>query len=605
MASNNTSREDIVAKPERAADGLWSPSKRDFGTNSQPVEEARKTRQKWILLGVLVGLVVIAAIVVGVLFATKVLPGSNSADIAASVGGAAPADSDGNNSNSGSPLPSATSQTGASQPSGSPKLSSKCSTASDIPSSAKGGSADVTSWSDMLDFNCTFTDETVGGLSIAGLNATWDDSKQANSKVPALNKPWGSYAERPLRGVSLGGWLSLEPFITPSLFEYSPSEGVVDEFTLCKKLGKDAAKVLEKHYSTFITEQDFKDIADAGLDHIRVPFSYWAVRTYDDDPYPAGLSWRYLLRGIEWARKHGLRIKLDLHGLPGSQNGWNHSGRQGKIGWLKTSPDGRRNLQRSLDVHDQLSKFFAQDRYRNVVAFYGLANEPALTIPTDDLESWTADAYALVRGNGVNATQVFSESMKGLPAWGGRLQGRGDALAVDVHEYIIFDNYTSRLGHADKIALACRAWTEQLGGSMARTAGFGPTMVGEWSQADTDCTRHLNGVGTGARWLGTFDGETTPACPTGDERCSCDVANGDPGAYSAAYKRFLLTWAETQMSIFEKTWGWFYWSWKTESAALWSYQAGLKGGFLPARADERSFDCSKPIPSFGDVPEYY
>lgn len=33
------------------------------------------------------------------------------------------------------------------------------------------------------------------------------------------------------------------------------------------------------------------------------------------------LSIRYILRVFEWARKYGLRIYLDLHTVPGSQNG--------------------------------------------------------------------------------------------------------------------------------------------------------------------------------------------------------------------------------------------------------------------------------------------
>lgn len=30
---------------------------------------------------------------------------------------------------------------------------------------------------------------------------------------------------------------------------------------------------------------------------------------------------RYILQAFEWARKYGLRINLDLHTIPGSQNG--------------------------------------------------------------------------------------------------------------------------------------------------------------------------------------------------------------------------------------------------------------------------------------------
>lgn len=458
----------------------------------------------------------------------------------------------------------------------------------------------------MIDFNCTFTDVMVGGLPIVGLNSTWDDSAQANPNVPPLNESWGSYGSLPIRGVNLGGWLSLEPFITPSLFDFDSSLGIVDEFSLCAYLGpKDAASTLEKHYSTFITEQDFKSIADAGLDHVRIPYSYWAVKTYDDDPYVLGVSWRYLLRGIEWARRYGLRVNLDLHGVPGSQNGWNHSGRQGSIDWL-VGPNGTTNAQRSLEIHDQLSKFFAQERYRNVVAFYGLVNEPALSIPQGDLITWTTEAYNTVRGNGVNATQVFSDALEGLPAWAGKLTGYGDSLVIDSYEYTVFDNYLIGLEHADKISFACQTYAGQLDTSMDVSTGFGPTLLGEWSQADTDCSLYLNGMGNGARWNGSFSGTIgQPRCPTLDSRCDCGAANADPSTFTDDFKLFLQTWAEAQMSAFEHSWGWFYWTWKTEAAPLWSYQAGLQGDFMPPVAYQRSWDCSKSTPGFGDLPEYY
>src|ERR1700760_3480987 len=48
-----------------------------------------------------------------------------------------------------------------------------CPTSSDIPKDAQGTWLDTTSWLDLTDFNCTFTDEMVGGLPVVGLNATW------------------------------------------------------------------------------------------------------------------------------------------------------------------------------------------------------------------------------------------------------------------------------------------------------------------------------------------------------------------------------------------------------------------------------------------------
>ncbi|KAL2150743.1 hypothetical protein VTH82DRAFT_7306 [Thermothelomyces myriococcoides] len=467
-------------------------------------------------------------------------------------------------------------------------------------------------WQDTADFNLTYTDEMVGDLPLMGLNTDWDDSARANENVPALDEPWGDYAKRPARGVNVGGWLSIEPFITPSLFDYDLRMGIVDEYTLCKYLGRRCESVLEKHYATFVTEDTFREIRDAGLDHVRIPFSYWAVQTYDGDPYLFRTSWRYLLRAIEWCRRYGLRVNLDLHGLPGSQNGWNHSGRLGPIGWLNGT-SGDVNARRSLDIHDRLSKFFAQPRYRNIISHYGLANEPRMTfLDSDKVLKWTEDAYALVRRNGVSdAIIVFGDGFRGLGNWQGELQGL-ERAALDVHQYVIFNTNQIVFNHSEKVRYACEGWTKQTLESMDRSTGFGPTLIAEWSQADTDCARHLTNVGWGNRWTGTYvtpDGNgdvTTPRCPTKDSSCSCAQANAPASRWSEPYKRFLKLFAEAQMSSFEKGWGWFYWVWDTEDAPQWSYKKGLAAGVLPAKAYEREFDCDlSEIPSFSDLPEYY
>ncbi|RYP21285.1 hypothetical protein DL767_009299 [Monosporascus sp. MG133] len=478
-----------------------------------------------------------------------------------------------------------------------------------IPTAARGSYLDPFTWYNTDDFNVTYTNETVGGLPVMGLFDEWDDSEAANDQVPALDKPWGDYAEKPARGVNLGGWLSLEPFITPSLFDYDSKLGIIDEWTLCRHLGpRTAAETLEKHYATFVTKQTFAEIRAAGLDHVRIPYSYWAVEVYDDEPYVFRTSWRYLLRGIEWARQHGLRVKLDLHGIPGSQNGWNHSGRWGAVGWLNGT-DGELNRGRSLEVHDRLSKFFAQDRYRNVLAFYGLANEPRMVdLPADAVVRWTTEAYDLVRGNGVEAYVVFGDGFMGLGNWQGRIPtGNYDGLVLDVHQYVIFNNDQIIFTHRDKVRYACEGWTAQSLQSLNPATGFGPTMFAEWSQADTDCALHLTNVGWGNRWEGTYDtGNVStqalePRCPARDDSCSCDAANEpDTSRYSEPYRRFLRMFAEAQMHSFEKGWGWWYWTWDTESAPLWSYKKGLAAGILPEKAYERDFNCDADVPEFGD-----
>ncbi|KAG2414324.1 hypothetical protein HFD88_003515 [Aspergillus terreus] len=477
-----------------------------------------------------------------------------------------------------------------------------------IPDYAKGTVLDPWTWYDTMGFNVTFTNETVGGLSIMGLNSTWDDSTRPNDNVPPLNEPF-PYGSQPIRGVNLGGWLSIEPFIVPSLFEsYSSVDGVVDEWTLCQKLGDSAASRIERHYATFITEQDFADIRDAGLDHVRIQFSYWAVTTYDGDQYVPKISWRYLLRAIEYCRKYGLRVKLDPHGIPGSQNGWNHSGRQGPIGWLNGT-DGQLNRKRSLEMHDQLSQFFAQDRYRNIVTIYGLVNEPMmLSLPVEDVLDWSTEATKLIQKNGVTAYVTVHDGFLNLSKWKQMLKTRPDRMFLDTHQYTIFNTAQIVMKHTEKIKLVCNDWHSMIQQINTTSAGWGPTICGEWSQADTDCTKYLNNVGRGTRWEGTFSlTDSTAYCPTAKSgpSCSCSSANADPSQYSDQYKKFLKTYAEAQMSAFETAQGWFYWTWHTESAPQWSYKTAWKNGFMPQKAYAPDFKCGDDVPDFGDLPENY
>lgn len=330
---------------------------------------------------------------------------------------------------------------------------------STIPAAAHNTILDPYTWYDTSDFNTTYTNDTVGGLPVMGLFTSWDDSASANANTPPLTSAW-KYGQTPIRGVNLGGWLSIEPFITPSLFNtYTASDNVVDEYTLSTALGSSAKVVIEKHYATFITEQDFSDIANAGLDHVRIPYPYWAVTTYDGDPYLPKVAWRYLLRGIEYARKYGLRVNLDLHSLPGSQNGWNHSGRQGSIGWILGS-DGALNVQRSLDIHNQLSQFFAQDRYKNVVAFYGLVNEPKmLQIPIQAVVDWNTQAIQIIRKNGMAQHIAFGDGFLALSQWDQMFKNVDSGLVMDTHQYEIFNVGQLKLTHQNKINTACSSWS--------------------------------------------------------------------------------------------------------------------------------------------------
>lgn len=93
-------------------------------------------------------------------------------------------------------------------------------------------------------------------------------SNSVNKRAPALKF---NYGYDKVRGVNLGGWFVLEPWITPSLFQpWASNAEVVDEYTFCQTLGaEEAYSQLSQHWNTWITQDDFDQIAAAGLNHVR------------------------------------------------------------------------------------------------------------------------------------------------------------------------------------------------------------------------------------------------------------------------------------------------------------------------------------------------
>lgn len=123
------------------------------------------------------------------------------------------------------------------------------------------------------------------------------------------------YNNDKVRGVNLGGWFVLEPWITPSIFQQPGlNDNVRDEFTYSQALGKDEAlSRLTDHWNTWITQDDFNQIAKLGLNHVRIPLGYWAVDLLDDDPYVQG-QLDVLDKAIGWAESAGLKVMIDVHG---------------------------------------------------------------------------------------------------------------------------------------------------------------------------------------------------------------------------------------------------------------------------------------------------
>ena len=148
-----------------------------------------------------------------------------------------------------------------------------------------------------------------------------------------------------VRGVNIGGWLVLEPWITPSLFyqfldtqrkfgDLAPSKTAMDSFTFCTALGKEEAnKQLKLHWRKWVTEKDIAKLAKYGVNSLRVPVGDWTFAPYE--PYIGCMDGALseLDRITRLAAKYNMDVLLDIHAHRGSQNGFDNSGQAGSLTW--------------------------------------------------------------------------------------------------------------------------------------------------------------------------------------------------------------------------------------------------------------------------------
>lgn len=332
-------------------------------------------------------------------------------------------------------------------------------------------------------------------------------------------------------------------------------------------------------------------IAAAGLNWIRIPIAFWCIETYPGEPYLARTSWNYFLKAVEWARKYGLRINLDLHALPGSQNGWNHSGKSEQINFLN-GVMGLANAQRTLDYLRILAEFISQPEYRNVIPFFGIVNEPFSNPDSYGLEAiqaFYAEAYRIIRnagGTGAGNGPFISihEAFHGVTNWADFLPG-ADRLAMDTHPYLAFGTMSPDPVEAF-IPVPCESWSSDFE-TTSRT--FGLVTAGEWSHAINDCGLYLNAVGRGTRYEGTF--ETT------NRIGSCDQWT-DYQSWDAATKEALRQFSMSTMDALQN---WFFWTWRIGESLetgkvetpFWSYKLALQEGWAPADPRDSEGQCAR------------
>ncbi|CAI4058694.1 glucan exo-1,3-beta-glucosidase SKDI_04G4750 [Saccharomyces kudriavzevii IFO 1802] len=460
------------------------------------------------------------------------------------------------------------------------------------------------------------------GKFTEGLNALENAGPLSPLKPNVLQDKFASYYVNntiSVKGITIGGWLVTEPYITPSLYRNatllakqqnsSDNVSIIDEFTLCKTLGNDASlTLLDNHFKTWITEDDFEQIQADGFNLVRIPIGYWAWKqntseslyidniTYNDPYVSDGLQLKYLNQALDWAQKYELNVWIDLHGVPGSQNGFDNSGERmlyGDLGWLRLNDTKKL----TLAVWNKMFQTFLNRGDKSPVVGLEIVNEPlGGKINVSDITDMYYEAFDQFKEHqdlSDNTTFVIHDAFQGIGHWNLELNPNyqnvtdyyfnltranysSQDILVDHHHYEVFTDAQLAETQFSRIENIIN-----YGNSIYKELSYHPAVIGEWSGAITDCATWLNGVGVGARYDGSY--YNTTLFTTGDKPIGKCTSQNPLSYWTQDYRNRVRQFIEAQLATYSaKTTGWIFWNWKTEDAIEWDYLKLKEAGLFPS-----------------------
>lgn len=312
--------------------------------------------------------------------------------------------------------------------------------------------------------------------------------------------------------------------MTPSLFAGTDAQ---DEYGLMQTPG--AVERIEVHRQTFITEDDFVWLHSNGVTAIRIPVGYWVLKS--DVPYVSAN--RYLDWAMVMAEKYNLQVIIDLHGLKGSQNGFDHSGKVGKAEWFRS----QRYREQTLDTLAAIAI-----RYKAYPHFWGLQviNEPRIGVLQLTLRSYYRKAYdrlskILLPHTRIIYSDAFSPRLLSLS-----LRNRIHPVVMDVHLYHM-TSFRSRYFSTNHYFKNTARRQKML----QRLSKVHPIIIGEWS--------------------GVMRGETMRCIPADQ--------------HDELFRKYVAL----QQLDYRQLAGSFYWNYKTEAPGAWNYRSEVEHGAITSR----------------------
>lgn len=350
-----------------------------------------------------------------------------------------------------------------------------------------------------------------------------------------------------IKGVNLGNWLVLEKWMLPELFE---GTGAEDEVWLNRKMNPAELKEkMKEHRDTFITEQDFAFIKEQGIWLLRIPVPYFI---FGDRP-PFNGCVEYLDKAFDWAEKYGLQILIDLHTVPGSQNGYDNGGLTGVCKWCKNPEE----VEFALTVLERLTKRYGQreglygiEVLNEPISFLVYATAPSTGkavdkeeakgsgyVPLPFLENFYRNAYRRLRKIlPENKTIVFHDGFR-LRHWGKFFRKEHmKNVVLDTHIYIFA---------MESFVPIHMPWVYQIyiksqQRLIERIQRDVPVVVGEWCICNKYAEKAVSGKSA--------------------EESSDRSAQAD--AQDELRKKRYLEIAAMQLQAWESGAGWIYWSYQ-------------------------------------------
>ncbi|MCF2949168.1 cellulase family glycosylhydrolase [Paraglaciecola aquimarina] len=234
-----------------------------------------------------------------------------------------------------------------------------------------------------------------------------------------------------LRGINLGNWLAMEMWMFGG--EEALGGGILDqctlENTLVERFGEaEKQRLMTLHRDSWITENDWDVMQQAGFNLVRVPFLYDLLENDDQPMTLKDDAWKYLDWAVEMAAARDMYLVLDLHGAAGRQGSEQHTGCA-----------GQNQLWESDEYKARTAWLWKQiaARYKDepAIAGYGLLNEPWGT-DAETLKDFVVDLYDAVRSEDEQHIVILpGHNSEGITAYGDPLDYGMDNVAFEMHFY--------------------------------------------------------------------------------------------------------------------------------------------------------------------------